>query len=259
MQFFNRIKSDKVDVKVKRARGVFLKHITYTSYNSKVNLNKIDRVIGAQRNHLLCTQTFSIPKSCGYKRFYSPEFSARLCSNMALQVLRCCVNASNLKIGIYDEDAKMSDLLAQVLCYSSDVRVVTEKPSSYYDVLASIMDEQGATAVVTNRVAELSECNFIISPYSIDKELNLRRDALVLTNESPKVITNGLVFYKYSFKMPNGFDIIKPLELDEEYFCSALYTLASQYQLGSIVPTVCRNYSSSQTLESLCAYINRFA
>jgi hypothetical protein len=57
--------------------------------------------------------------------------------------------------------------------------------------------------------------------------------------------------------MPNKFDSIKPKELSEEYFAGALYTKARQYELGSIVPTSCRNYSSTQTTMSICKYLSK--
>ena len=59
---------------------------------------------------------------------------------------------------------------------------------------------------------------------------------MVLTAGKPLVSLNGTVLWRYHFKMPDGFADIKPEELSEEYFCSALYTLGSQFELGSIVP-----------------------
>lgn len=153
----------------------------------------------------------------------------------------------------------MPEFLLTVLEYSSDVAVVTQNCEPYYCVVSRAMDELGASAVVTKNISELADCTFIIAPDVIEENLPFRSDAVVLTVDCPKVPASGLVYYKYHFRMPNGFDEIKPDDLDEEYFCSALYTLGSQYELGSIVPMVCRNFSSSQTVKSLCAYVNRFA
>lgn len=252
-------KKDKIDVQIRKARGVRIKQVTYTSYSGKLRLDKADKMIGAQRNHLLCSELIKFPPNSGYKRFYSTLFSARLCVNMALAVIVECICPEKLKIGIYDPDATCSEFLFNVLEHCSQVAVVTENSEVYYSELNRAMDELGASAVITQNVSELTDCNFVIAPVNIKSELPLREDALVLTVDLPKVQLNGLVYYKYHFRMPNGFDIIKPQNLDEEYFCSALYTLGGQYELGSIVPVVCRNFSSSQTVKSLCAYVNRFA
>lgn len=75
--FFNRLRGDKVCVEIKRARGVSVKQLTYICRRQKVNLNKIDRAIGNQRTRLLCCEEMTFPNDSGYKRFYSPLFSAK--------------------------------------------------------------------------------------------------------------------------------------------------------------------------------------
>lgn len=258
-KLINRLKTDTVGVEIKKSRGVAVKQVTYTSYSGKIKLDRIDCIIGAQRNHLLCSPRLKFPENSGYRRFSSNRFSARLCTNMALKAVEECVKPETLKIGIYDPQGESHDFLYYILKHCADVTVVTERADIYQTELDRVMEELGATAVITKNTSDLAECRFVIAPCVIEEVLPLRQEALVLTAGSPKVPSNGLVYYKYHLRMPNGFDALKPKELDEEYFCSALYTLGSQYELGSIVPIFCRNYSSSQTVKSLSAYLNRFA
>lgn len=253
------LRRDRVEAEIKKARGVSVKQVTYTSYSGKVRLDKIDCIIGAQRNHLLCSSKLKFPENSGYRRFSSNVFSARLCTNMALCAVKCCLRPETLKVGIYDPDGDSHDFLIHILKYCSDVAVVTDYEQPYRYELDKAMDELGASAVVTKSRNELADCNFVIAPCVIEEVLPFKQETLVLTAGRPAVPSSGLVYYKYHLRMPNGFDILKPDGLDEEYFCSALYTLASQYQLGSVIPSICRNYSSSQTVKSLCAYLNRFA
>ena len=206
--FFNRLRGDKVCVEIKRARGVSVKQLTYICRRQKVNLNKIDRAIGNQRTRLLCCEEMIFPNDSGYKRFYSPLFSARLCTN---------------------------------------------------DELNTIAEETGACAVVTHHREQLSNCDLVIAPFEIEENLPVRNDAVILTNGRPKENIKGFVYFRYCFKMPNGFALLRPEGLSEEYFCSALYTLGSQYELGSIVPDLCRNDTEAQTVKSLCSYLARFA
>ena len=258
-KLINKIRRDKVESTIKRARGVSVRHITYTSYSGKIKLEKTDRIIGEQRTQLLCDKNLKFPLESGYKRFDCIDFSSRLCTNMALCVLMEYENPEKLKIGIYDKDGNNANFLYYVLEYCSNVTVVTHNTDEYKMVLDRALDELGASAVITESVSEIENCNFVVAPQIIEEQLPLKSDTLVLTAGCPKVHNNGMLYYKYHFKMPNGFDVLKPDALDEEYFCSSLYTLASQYELGSIVPLVCSNYSTSQTTKSLCAYVSRFA
>lgn len=253
-----KIKNDKVDVKIEQARGVHIKQVKYTSYSGKLKLEKVDKFIGAQKSKLVCNEKLKFPQNSGYKRFNSYDFSIRLCTNMALKIVSEMESPEKLRIGIYDTKAISADILPMLLKHCSNVIVVTDNEERYYEVTEQAMDELGATAVITKNINEIENCDLIIAPQVITEKLPLKREAVVLTIDSPKVEVPALVYHKYYFKMPNGFDRIKPIELDEEYFCSALYSLCSQFELGSIVPTVCRNYSTSQTVKSLSAYIKRF-
>ena len=243
---------DKMEVSVKRARGVCVRHITYTGYKGRICLEKADKAIGSQRTQLICSEKLIFPANCGYKRFYSSEFSVRLCTNMALSVLSSCRCADRIRLGIYDINAEAGDFLYHALEYCSNVTVFTKNAVLYKCVADRALDELGAASVITSNPGELNDCDLVIAAQPIEHELSLRAGAVVLTIAQPRVKVGGRVYYRYHFRTPNGFDSIKPAELDEEYFCSALYTLCGQYQLGSIVPLVCRGFQSSQTVKSLC-------
>ena len=257
--FFNRLRGDKVCVEIKRARGVSVKQLTYICRRQKVNLNKIDRAIGSQRTRLLCCEEMTFPNDSGYKRFYSPLFSARLCTNMAVYALSKFDTPERLTVGIYDPDAQCTDLVSFVLKYTGNVCIITDNEDVFYDELNTIAEETGACAVVTHHREQLSNCDLVIAPFEIEENLPVRNDAVILTNGRPKENIKGFVYFRYCFKMPNGFALLRPEGLSEEYFCSALYTLGSQYELGSIVPDLCRNDTEAQTVKSLCSYLARFA
>lgn len=254
-----RLKRDNAIIDVDRARGVYFKHITYVSYGKKLHLERLEKVLGDSRTRILCDEKTEFPEKSGMKRFYNTDFSARLCTNFVLNLLKECEFAEKIKVGVYDTDGTNIDFLPYLMRYASDVTVVTNSAESYHEALEKIMEEMGACAVVTHSTDELKSCDIVIAPQNITESFSVRDEALVFTVGKPKSETGGQLYYKYCFKMPNGFDRIKPEELDAEYFCSALYTLGRQYQLGSIVPQLCVNDNTSQTVKSLGAYIECFA
>lgn len=247
----NRLRRDKVEIRIVRARGVTLKHITYISSSGEVRLEKTDAAVGEQRDQLLCSDKLIFPHRSGYKRFCSQRFSVRLCTNMALSVLMRCQNSAALRVGIYDPTGENADFLLSALLYSSDVVAVTCCADAYRDVAAQALEELGASALITSRKDELARCHLIIAPDTVREPLPIYSDSIVLTTSCPETDLQGRVYYRYGFRMPNGFDSIKPDELDEEYFCSALYTLGSQYELGSIVPLSAKGRGEKCTVKSL--------
>lgn len=255
-KLLHKLKKDKVDIKIERARGVFLKHIIYTSYSKSLRLEILDEAVSGQRSRLLCGSNITFPADSHYKRFESSSFSSRLCTNMAIQILRKCKD-TDLKIGIYDTEGLQSDALIWMLRHCSDIVVFTRNPEPYLKANQDALDEIGASAIITKSVEELENCNMIIAPSEIRDNLNVNKECILLTISKPAINFDCQLYYRYHFKMPNGFDRIKPEELDEEYFCSALYTLANQYELGTIVPLTCRNAQVSQTINSLVAQLTK--
>lgn len=256
-RFVNSIIGDDIKVSISSARGVALRHITYINRKNKINWEKISQTAGQQKNEVLCNEDTPLFKGCGIRRFYSSEFAGRLCVNMLLHVLsKADADVRELSIGLYDLKGEHTDILKSLLKYSSNVKVVTNEAKRYADVAEVIMEEQGASVMISKNEKYLSKCFLVIAPDKILNSIPVAQNAILFTCEKPAVCLNGLVYYRYFFKMPNKFGEIKPKELSYEYFASALYTKGRQYELGSIIPTMCYNESSSQTIYSLVAYIN---
>lgn len=254
-RIINRIKRDRITVELRRARGIGLVYVTYTSYNGKVNLDKLSGVVGSQRRRILCEDWINFPQNSDFVRFESDAFKIRLCTNMAYQILKMSKD-SDIKLGIYDPQALICDFMLNALEYCKNVTVVTDESRMYYAQLNRALDELGATAVITANTDELGNCNLIVAPRTINTVLSLKSSAIVLTTQKPTQLTNGFVYYDYHFKMPSSFEQIKPDMLSDEYFCSALYTLENQYELGAITPNLCSNGINSQTIKSVLKFLS---
>ena len=242
-----------MQVNLLRARGVTLRHVIYTSYSGEVKLEKADEAVGMQRGRLLCSDRLEFPPRSGYKRFSSAAFSSRLCTNFALSVLDG--GQADVRVALYDPDAACADLLPHLLACCGDVTAVTDCFEPYLCAADRALEELGAAAVITRRRAELSACGLVIAPRPVREPLPLCEKAVVLTAGKPLVPLNGTVLWRYHFKMPDGFADIKPEELSEEYFCSALYTLGSQFELGSIVPLSAQGERGSCDAKALAAIL----
>ncbi|MGN0489574.1 MAG: hypothetical protein ACI4HO_09960 [Ruminococcus sp.] len=257
---FNKIRGNSVKTQVKSARGVALRHITYINRTGKIDWFKLDSIIGSQRNHLLCSEDIILPTELGFKRFDNKEFKIRLSANFGIYVLsKLGEKADLIKTGFFDPKGECTEILGGLLKYSSNVVVVSDNLTAFHNETRRITDETGATVQISSNRIQLMDCDLVIAPMQITELLPLSGNCIVLSGATPTVCVPGLVYHSYYFRMPNKFDSLKPKELSEEYFAGALYTKARQYELGSIVPTVCRNYSSTQTRVSICKYLEKSA
>ncbi len=232
----DRFRRDRVEAEDKSAGGVTLRHVIYTGYSGELKLEKLNSAVGVERRRLLCSDRLIFPRQSGYRRFSSTAFSSRLCTNFALGVLKSSKNAANLRVAIYDPAAYCADYLFSVLECCADVTVVTSCFEPYFCVLDRALCELGATAMITKNRAELERSDLVIAPQPIAENIKLKDSAVLLAVSRPPKDIKCRAFYKYHFKMPNTFSKLKPDGLSEEYFCSALYTIGGQHQLGSILP-----------------------
>ena len=254
-RLINKIKRDRITVELRKARGVCLVYVTYTSYNGKINLDKLSGVFGSRSRRILCDSRIEFPKNSGFIRFDSDSFRIRLCTNMVYQILKDSDGLS-ISLGIYDPNGIISDFLPVSLEYCRRVTVVTNESKIYQTQLNRALDELGATAVITSKADELENCNLIIAPDVIDASLSIKGTAIVLTTQKPTKTISGHIYYKYNFKMPASLAQIKPDVLSDEYFCSALYTIENKYELGSIVPNLCSDGTTSQTIPSIQKFLS---
>lgn len=252
----NKLRGDTVHIDIRSARGVPLRHITYLSRSGTVNWIRLSKLIGAQRNHLLCGDDILLPTDMGFRRFDNKTFKIQLASNLGVFVLSKLKNkVSELSVGIYDLRGDCTRLVAEIARYTDNLTVVTDNLDDYNTAAEAVSADIGAVVQVTDNRARLMDCALIIAPEQINELLPLSGNVIVLTSAAPTVCTPGLIYYDYHFRMPNMFDRIKPNDLSAEYFAGALYTKARQYELGSIVPTACSNYASSQTYRSICEHL----
>lgn len=252
----DKLRGDRVEAEDKTAGGVTLRHVIYTSYSGELKLERLNSLVGVERRRLLCSDRLIFPRQSGYRRFCSTAFSSRLCTNFALGVLKSGKNAANLRVAIYDPAAYCADFLLSVLECCADVTVVTSCFEPYFCVLDRALCELGATAMITKNRAELEHSDLVIAPQPIAEEIKLKDSAVLLAVSPPPKDIKCRAFYKYHFKMPNTFAKLKPASLSEEYFCSALYTIGAQHQLGSILPL---SAEGSGGVRSISEFTNAFA
>lgn len=250
VQFLSKLLKDKITVEIKTAGDVKLKCITYLSRREKVNFSKIDRIVGAQRNRLLCAEDSIIATKQGYKRFDDKLYKKRLCTNLSIALLRLC-KKEKLKVGFVDIDGELSFFIKYLLRYCDSLNVVTHDIKNYSEFCDELMYETGVSVRISRKFLALSDCDIIIAPDYMDFSIKLKESAVVLCTEKPKINTRYTVVYDYCITLPKELIPLKTKFLSDTYIMSALYTMKMMYDLGSIVPSLCVCENSVHTIESL--------
>ncbi len=253
-RFLNRLCPNSLKTEIKEVNKSKIKIIEYRCRNNKVNWQKIDKEVSAQRNRLLCSSELELPKKCGYKRFDETEYKQRLCTNVAVSLL-CSIKNADFKVGLVDKDAQHTALIGYILKYADNLVVVTDRVDEYQSISHNQLMETGVSVRLTKSEKAVKDCDLLISPCTTDYSHFAKDDALVLSCVKPLTNQQSTVVYDYTVNLPKSVEDLCPLWLDKMYFASALYTQLHIYQLGSLVPSLCVSNKEVQTLSSLKAIL----
>lgn len=251
----NRLRGNKTTTEIYTAAGVVLRVITYFNRNGRINCTKLSRALG-DCGEVLCSADTILPE--GYERFKNSVFKSRLTVNFGVKVLSELKNISpDSAVALYDPDGDFSEAAKRISRYNNNLIVVSDNLSYYEIICAEILSDSGAVVTLSDNRRRLSDCRLVIAPDVIKESLPLPGDSVILTGGKPGTELSGMCYCEYNFRTPNMFRNIKPAEFSAEYFSGALYSLARQYELGSIVPASCFNNQVSQTSASICNYLSR--
>ncbi|MBQ8056886.1 MAG: hypothetical protein IJ275_00960 [Ruminococcus sp.] len=249
-KLFSKLMFDTMRVDIVEAGDIKLKMIEYINRSGKVNWNKIDKEVLAQRNRILCNKNLWLPKNHGYKRFCDYELKKRLCTNLAISLL-CQLEENRLSVGLLDLDASYTSLPKYLLKYTDSVVVVTEETDIYTHVVEELLDETGAPIRLSKSIRSLEGCDLVIAVNGIVDELILKENAVLLTTKKPEKNYDATVVYDYRIELSEELESICPKSLSHTYFACALYTMCHMYKLGSQIPLICVSHNMVHTPSSL--------
>lgn len=246
----SKLRGDTIKTDVVNADFVEIKRVVYICRTGRINYKKLDKVVGAQRNRLICNEKVKLNKDYGYKRFEPIEYRRRLCTNFAIKLLEI-TNDKELSVGLVDMDASLITLPKYLLKFLSSITVVTDRVDVYSEVCELMLCDIGAPLIVTKSKDALKHCDLIIAPYDIDSSFAIKSGAVVLTDKEDKNLDDCILVYDYSINLSDNLVDICPKYIDYTYFAAALYTMGRVYTLGSKVPSLCMTRARVHTIYSL--------
>lgn len=242
-----------IRVTLKSQSGISLAYIQYHYYRGNINFKKIAPLIGGCSKNILCNENFPI-QNTNFKRFDSYDFDIKMMQNFILSVLENSdIPPDKLSIGYFDPKAEYYDFVRQILKYSSRLVVFTDMPKFYENLSEN-------SFIVSNSTKTLYDCDILICPAVIERPVSIKNNSIVFTVKNPLFSVNGTVISLYHIDFPRFFSELKPENLSESYFLSALYSIYRIKQLGEIIPVKCsnakNNYSQKEIIQLLYSFLS---
>ena len=232
-----------------------VKSITYEHWRGKLGWGAIDRFVKGQRGQLLCAKDTPLPPDSAYRRFESYELSRRMSENAALYLLREV--GWDVSVALIDEDGSHAGLCEELVDRARLPVVYTKAAEFYIQQAEKLLREKGAAVKISRNPSCLRDADLIVAPERISEPLDCRPSAVILSGEKPTAAQNAPVVSDYYIELPHKLRELKPDYLDDDYFASALYTLANTHELGSELFYRCGDGSVLHTRKSLAQLLEK--
>ena len=229
--------------------------LTYYQRRGNIRYDKLYEKCRGKSKVILCDRKLNLFNT-PFKRFNSLALNRALMQSFILNILEKLGDLpSEIHIAYYDPDAEFPSFANKLLCYTTDLTVVTDMPKFYENEAERSAAETGATFRVSNNTDDLYPCDILISPAVIRKPVPAAASTLIFTVRQPTVTVTGNVICSYNIPFPDKYLSLVPDGTDKAYFMSALYIICRRTELADILPESCGNNIETYKPESIIRQI----
>lgn len=232
-----------------------LLHIRYQRHRGGIRFKKIYPLALGSPKEIICSAELDL-SGTPFVRFENHELTERLFFNAVRSIFKSLnFKPENLSLTLYDSEGKFSYFAEFLLQYAVDVTVITNATEFYEKEAHRYMDNFGASLRIQSQIN--GSVSFLVSPSRMGQTLPLEQNTLVFTPYKPSVGLNGLVFDKMTVQPPPIFQRLKPDEVDNLTFLSALYSLEFCRELGKLKPNGFEICGQPYTLAQCIAFCQK--
>lgn len=220
--------------------GLDMVHITYIQKSGRIRFGKIKKAVMADFHETLCLYSEKLPRKLGFKRFDNPMFTRRLCVNAAeCYIKKLNRDPNELKISLFDPSGRFSFAAERLIKYTKTLQIATNAERFYQAENERFMREYGASILVYDNLYDVIPCDILIAPQTLTMPISCGSTMTIFTGSRPKAPVCGIIHDNFTVKLPICLEEIKPKELSDTYFLSALYTLGKMKWLENLKPCGC--------------------
>lgn len=140
-------------------------YLLVTTYSEQINWDKVAQITGRAGRNLVLPRRIQLPQGCPVRRFEPDAFRLQVLLNTCVDVIRHTKLPLYRKIvTLVDQDGAYTQFVPDLLCYCMTVKVVTAAQERYGTLSEKMMEELGASIVVTDHMEGSDGSMLIIAP-----------------------------------------------------------------------------------------------
>jgi len=195
------------------------------------------------------------PEDSGCAALVCTKYRQKLLFNTGLTLIKQCgLPPRRTSITVLDSGARLTAEIRQLMPLAATVRVISERPERYRDLQESLMDEFGASLLVTEAPNAAQGITFILA---LDSDCPVfTGDTVVFSNGEPShcrfaVSGSGCI-------LPEAYAAVLPPGIVPEAFAEALYEHCSAAPLGALCYETITLCGAAFPMRDMAAEIKRY-
>ncbi len=221
-------------------------------YKDISNFKTLQKTLKDSTN-ILYEQKHIIPENIDI--FKPTTLNIFLCQNAFLDILNLTKKAN---IGIYNPSGKCNiiDILGK---FSRNINVFSNNIDFYNAKAEELLENFGIYISLKSKTSILKSCNIIYAPQKIKDYIPTSNKTFIFTPFKPAVSLNGFIVSNFELTLPAKFKSLKPTNLSDTYFASALLELENCENLKKESPTIYKSSGKSFTPLEIARFINLYS
>lgn len=140
-------------------------YLLVTAYSERINWDKVAQITGRAGKNLVLPRRIELPPGCPVRRFTPDTFRLQVLLNTCVDVIRHTKLPLYRKIvTLVDQNGVYTQFVPELLCYCMTVKVVTAAQERYRILSEQMMEELGASIVVTDHMEGCDGSMLVIAP-----------------------------------------------------------------------------------------------
>lgn len=196
------------------------------------------------------------PKNSRVKKFTPQFLPQKVLFNTACELLsRSRQNPVGRVITLFDKNAVLAREVHRLVPFASSVRVITDSEEKYEEVSKRIMEEFGASLIVSDNVLTAEDSGFIISFEGVPDDFHPRKLCAVLCGKEQP--SRGFIAVTgREMNLPSEYCRLVPKNIDRDNFACAIYEKCGVAVLSGLMYTRLHLFGADTTLCGAAKMLN---